>query len=78
MPTLAEYLKPVKRVRKCPHCKSNKGFELTYGIVGSGMVKMDFKGRTMDAERHVYDDMPRDVSCLNCGKLINIEAVKID
>lgn len=78
MTTLKELLKPVKKVRKCPHCKSNKGFEYSYGIVGNGIVHATFNGKTIHSEREVFDQAPNYVECLNCHKSIDVEKVKTD
>lgn len=55
-----------KFIRKCPKCKSTKGFEVTYNIGGDGMEIRDFKGNVKDAERSVTD-MDNHITCLDCG-----------
>lgn len=76
--TLADIGKKHRKFRQCPHCKSKKGFELRYAICGSGMVQMNFKGQTLDADRHVSDRNEHYVECLNCHKNIEIERVQTD
>lgn len=64
--------------RQCPYCKSKKGFELKYSIGGCGMVKMNFKGKTLDAEREVFDTIDSYANCLECGKSIETEYLQTD
>jgi hypothetical protein len=68
----------MRYLRKCPHCKSNKGFEMSYVIKGSGHEIRDFKGNVIDAVRHSADDLDNYVTCLDCKKLIEIEKVRHD
>lgn len=64
--------------RQCPHCKSKEGFELRYSVGGHGYVKMNFKGKTLDAEREVFDTIDHYANCLNCGKSIETEYLQTD
>jgi hypothetical protein len=78
MSTLQQVLERKRKIRKCPFCKSNQGVEINYSILGNGMMKVNFHGQTLDAHREVFDQMPLDVTCLNCGKLIDIEYIKTE
>jgi hypothetical protein len=63
--------------RKCPHCKSNKGFILRYEIGGYGHEIRDFKGNVIGADREEVNDNDHQVQCLNCQKLIETDNVQI-
>lgn len=76
MPTLKQYLKPKPQIRKCPYCKSIKGFEANYSIEGNGTFIVDFKGFILHSERETFDKFGPFVNCSNCGKSIDIESVE--
>lgn len=78
MATIKQVLAPKRKIRKCPNCKSTKGFELSYVITGNGTVKMDFKRNTLTAERETFDHLDSYAHCLNCGKSIDAEYLKTD
>ena len=63
--------------RICPKCKSNKGFRLEYKIIGYGHIDFTFSGKQIDCNRETYDKTDSFVECLNCGKGIDIEKVKV-
>lgn len=79
MATLKQVIKVYKgKIRQCPKCKSKAGFELRYSIGGYGMVNMDFKGKTLDAEREQFDTMDTYANCVKCGYSIDVERLQID
>lgn len=65
-----------RKIRQCPHCKSNEGFEVTIYLGGHHTQKINFKGKIISEERVGTDDIERDVRCLSCGKLIDIDKVE--
>lgn len=67
-----------KLYRQCPHCKSKKGFKLTYSILGNGYEIINFKGKVIDSEKDEVNAIDRDVECLDCGKFIPSEKVEHD
>jgi hypothetical protein len=67
-----------KKYRKCPHCKSVKGFRVTIILAGYQEEVRDFSGNMIDASRHGADRVEKMVECLECKKLIPTENVKID
>lgn len=79
MATIKQVLRVYKgKIRQCPKCKSKKGFELNYSIVGFGMMQMSFKGKTLDAERSQTDILDHYANCLNCGVSIETERLQVD
>lgn len=66
------------KIRKCPHCKSTKGYKYDYRIGGYGSVTMDFKGNTIDCERNTIDDVDYySVTCINCNSKLDAEKVDV-
>ena len=63
------------KVRKCPHCKSKKGFEVTIMLGGYQTYICDFNGKVIDTERVGADSVDKHVSCLDCKKTIRTENV---
>jgi hypothetical protein len=78
MATLKQVTVTYKKYRKCPFCKSKKGFKMTYHIGGTGSQTFDFKGNILDSERETFDSNDPTVECLNCHRQIDIERVQID
>lgn len=62
--------------RKCPKCKSSKGFRHDYQIGGHGFEVRNYKGETLEAEREVIDINESKVSCIECGYRIDADKVK--
>jgi hypothetical protein len=67
----------MRYIRKCPKCKSNKGFKVEYIIHGNGFEIRNFKGKVIDCERNQFDDSGHVVQCIVCGHFIEIEKVQI-
>lgn len=65
------------KIKKCPHCKSKKGFRHDYLITGYGYEIRNFNGDVIDANRETFDKSSDYVECLNCGKPIDSEKVDI-
>ena len=63
------------KIRKCPFCKSKKGFEIHISIGGYEIKHMSFKGKVLFQERSGADNISHYVTCLNCGKSIDSEKV---
>jgi len=66
------------KYRKCPHCKSTKGFRISYEVFGHGTEDRDFKGRVIDATREIVENTDSHTECLSCGKQIPREDVRTD
>jgi len=64
--------------RKCPHCKSTKGFRINYEVFGHGTEDRSFKGVVIDADREVVENVDNYVECLSCGEKIDRECVRTD
>ncbi len=64
-------------LRKCPFCKSGKGFITTTYIGGYQIDTYDFLGNLLDSDRLGADDTEKQVECTECGKHFPIENVKI-
>ena len=67
-----------KKIRKCPHCKSNKGFSISFRIQGMHNMDVSFKGEILNSERSTHDDIESYGACLNCGRSLPIENLKIE
>lgn len=66
----------MRKYRRCPKCKSKKGFLINYVIHGYGHEIRSFEGEVLDADRNVYDDTENWASCINCGE--NIDSNKLE
>ena len=67
------------KIRKCPKCKSKKGYRYEYRIRGSGSESRDFKNNVIDAERVVVDDVcAYSNRCLECKGSIDYEKVNTE
>lgn len=62
-------------IRKCPHCKSNKGFEVTIHLGGQQYEQYSFAGKLLGLDRQGTDGAEKYVQCLSCKKSIKIEKV---
>ena len=66
------------KIRKCPYCKSKKGFKYTYGITGNGSEVRDFEGNVIDSERETFDDIDYyTICCLNCNAKLDYEKLDL-
>ncbi len=66
------------KIRKCPYCKSKKGYEYNYSITGHGSEKRDFEGNVMDAHRETFDDVDEyTIFCLNCNSKLDIKRLDL-
>ncbi len=66
------------KIRKCPYCKSKKGFKYTYGITGNGSEVRDFEGNVIDSERETFDDIDYyTIRCLNCNAKLDYEKLDL-
>jgi len=71
--------KAQRMVRQCPHCKSKKGFNITYSITGNGEMNMNFRGKQLPgSHRETFDRLDNYAQCLNCGKYIDSELLQKD
>lgn len=70
--------KQPKKFNKCPHCKTNKGFKVVIYLGGYQEEERSFKGEVLKVDRHGADDTQETVECLNCGKSIPLENVRVD
>lgn len=75
-PKSLETTKKKRFIRQCPHCKSKKGYRVSYVIHGYGHEDKTFSGKTIDANRTVADDIDIDVVCLHCEKRFDTELVE--
>jgi len=67
-----------RKIRKCPFCKSKKGFEITFWLGGIDKIQSDFNGNILNREREGTDKLDLFASCLNCKKLIEVEKLDIE
>jgi hypothetical protein len=65
--------KKIRKVRKCPHCGSDKGFTVTIYLGGYQTNTISFKGKLVDSERKGADKIDEYGVCLNCDKSISLE-----
>jgi len=64
--------------RKCPHCKSNKGFKIVVLLGGTHEFESDFKGNVIKNVRDGCDKIEMYGSCLSCKKPILSDNLKIN
>lgn len=60
-----------RKIRKCPHCKSKRGFQIYISLGGHEHKEMDFNGKLLKQDRDGTDDIDKYASCLDCNKLID-------
>lgn len=65
------------KVNKCPHCKSKTGFRLTVELRGYQYEDITFSGKLITIDRQGTDDIDNQVECLDCGKSISINRVRL-
>jgi hypothetical protein len=68
----------LEKLKYCPHCKSSKGFRISYQIKGYGYEERTFDGKVFNADRNSVDDLEKYCECLECGKLIESEKLNIN
>lgn len=67
----------MKKIRKCPFCKSKVGFEVRYVLGGSHDFKIGFNGKIISSHREGSDTLENYASCLNCNKIIPVDKLDI-
>jgi len=66
------------KIRKCPHCKSAKGYTYDYTISGHGSETRNFKGHVIEAHRSMRDNVDYySVKCINCDKYIDTDRLEV-
>jgi hypothetical protein len=68
----------MRKFRRCPRCKSRKGFSLNIQLGGYQDMAMDFKGKILSSKREGVDKTPHWATCLSCGKAIETERLQLD
>lgn len=67
----------MKKIRKCPFCKSKTGFEIRYILGGYHDFKISFSGKIIASVREGSDTIERFASCLNCNKSIDVDRLDV-
>jgi len=67
----------MSKLNKCPHCKSEEGFKIMIYLNGYQEESYSFKGILMTCERHPSDNIEKYAECLNCGKSIETDKLKM-
>ena len=65
-------------VRKCPFCKSTKGFSVDVRLSGYHTFNVKFNGEIISQNREPVDNVEKYGSCLNCKRVIPIENLKFE
>lgn len=65
------------KYRKCPHCKSTKGFRIMVWLGGYEEVTVNFSGKELDRKREGGDKVENYATCLSCNRTIDTENLKI-
>lgn len=68
----------IRKYRKCPHCGSKKGFQITVFLGGNMEYDVDFNGTILNSNRNGIDDIENYATCLECGRLIDSEKLDTD
>ena len=69
-----------KLLRKCPHCKSNKGFVIRFRVFGHREEIRDFKGNVLESDVADYAEVCEPdpwVECVSCKHTIDSYLVDI-
>lgn len=69
---------PSKKLRRCPHCKSTKGFSILTELGGHQTTHVTFQGKIISIDRQGTDKISKYGLCLNCEKPIDAELLKIN
>ena len=64
-----------RKIRKCPKGGGKTGFEAMINLHGYHLKRVSFSGKLISEEREQQDSLEKTVSCLDCGKSIDLEKI---
>ncbi len=69
--------KEPRKFNKCPHCKSNAGFNVMVYRRGYYDVSYKFNRKVINMEEFASDEVEKFAACNNCGKLLEVVNLKM-